>query len=258
VAQTAGRTRIRHSVSVADDSDADLPESLTLDEAFRSAFYLVLQYLDLEQKPREDISLLVEYLRTDRARWHDWQSAVRRAVIDGGPASSDHEGIQRDRPPWPDAAKKGYEPQRIREAVHRLSAQSQRVLTVRAPEEAGLAGHSFIDTGHLLLALVPDGDDTEGVLVALGVDLNRLRAEVISRFPPGSASQSGRLRPWTPQLTHAVESSLIEAEAQGHRSVEPHHLLLGLLAEGGWVAAQALGVVGVDPADARQRVSELP
>ena len=78
---------MRQSISVADDRAEDLPDSLTLDGAFRSAFYMVIRYLEVEQEPSEDIVLLAQYMWTDPARWQDSQGAVRRALGDGGLAA---------------------------------------------------------------------------------------------------------------------------------------------------------------------------
>ena len=82
--------------------DADgLPDRLTLDEGYRAAFYLVLQYLELEPEPRDALVELVQYLWTDPARWADWRKAVARCLADGGLADPDHDGRWRERPPWP-------------------------------------------------------------------------------------------------------------------------------------------------------------
>jgi hypothetical protein len=86
---------------VADDPTADFPDSLTLDEAFRSAFYMVLECLEIEHEPSQDIALLAQYVWTDPARWQDWQRAVGRALSDGGLADPDHEGVWKDRPAMP-------------------------------------------------------------------------------------------------------------------------------------------------------------
>jgi len=61
----------------------NLPEQLTLDEAFRAAFYMIRKYADLEKEPNTTLTLLLQYLWTDPARWEDWQSAVSRALVDG-------------------------------------------------------------------------------------------------------------------------------------------------------------------------------
>jgi hypothetical protein len=82
--------------------EPELPEALTLDEAFRAAFYMILQYVGLERMPPPDaLVLLMQYMWTDPARWDDWQQAVRRALDDGGLANPDHEGFWQVRPPIP-------------------------------------------------------------------------------------------------------------------------------------------------------------
>jgi hypothetical protein len=79
----------------------ELPQTLTLDEGFRAAFYMILRYQELESAPSEALVLLTQYMWTDPARWDDWQQAARRALGDGGEANPDHEGSWRDRGAWP-------------------------------------------------------------------------------------------------------------------------------------------------------------
>jgi hypothetical protein len=81
--------------------ESDLPETLTLDEAYRAAFYLVLGYYRRGNLPPFDLTILVQYMWTDPARWSDWQDAVHRALEDGGLADPDHEGRWQERPDWP-------------------------------------------------------------------------------------------------------------------------------------------------------------
>lgn len=64
-----------------------LPGSLSLDEAYRAAFYLVEEYLAAEEHPGDDLILLMQYLRSDPARLSDWKKSVRRALTDGGAAN---------------------------------------------------------------------------------------------------------------------------------------------------------------------------
>jgi hypothetical protein len=47
------------------DAD-DLPETLTIDEAFRAAFYMILAYLELEERPR-DALVLYAAVHVDRS-----------------------------------------------------------------------------------------------------------------------------------------------------------------------------------------------
>lgn len=67
---------------VGGESVEQLPEGLTLSEAYRAAFHMVDQYIALERQPDVGLVLLWEYLKTDPARWDDWLEAVRRAVND--------------------------------------------------------------------------------------------------------------------------------------------------------------------------------
>lgn len=60
------------------------PHLLSLEVAYRAAFELVSQYLELEKQPDEGLILLFQYLRSDPARWEDWITSVQRAVSADG------------------------------------------------------------------------------------------------------------------------------------------------------------------------------
>jgi hypothetical protein len=68
----------------------EMPESLTLDEAYRAAFYLVRDYFRRGARDDGELVLLLQYMWTDPARWDDWQAAVREALSDDGIANPDH------------------------------------------------------------------------------------------------------------------------------------------------------------------------
>jgi len=61
-----------------------LPETLTLEQAYRAAFYMVDQYVALERLPDEGLVLLWQYMKSDPARWVDWVAAVRQGLGDDG------------------------------------------------------------------------------------------------------------------------------------------------------------------------------
>ncbi|MGG5260353.1 hypothetical protein [Phycicoccus avicenniae] len=67
---------------MADDSP--LPETLTLDEAYRAAFVMTDMYVALESSPDSGLVLFQQYLRSDPARWDDWKQAVRAALKPNG------------------------------------------------------------------------------------------------------------------------------------------------------------------------------
>jgi hypothetical protein len=63
-------------------SDDSLPDSLTLDQAFRASYFMAKQYVALEREPHVGLVLFEHYLHSDPARWEDWKLAVRRALAD--------------------------------------------------------------------------------------------------------------------------------------------------------------------------------
>ncbi|MDX6295609.1 MAG: hypothetical protein QOH50_4684 [Kribbellaceae bacterium] len=61
-----------------------MPRTLTLDEAFRAAFFMTDKYVSMESEPDTGLVLFHQYLQADPARWDDWKAAVRRAIEGGG------------------------------------------------------------------------------------------------------------------------------------------------------------------------------
>ena len=60
--------------------DSNLPEALTLDQAYRAAFFLTDMYVGVESVPDEGLVLFHQYMQSDPARWEDWKQAVRQAL----------------------------------------------------------------------------------------------------------------------------------------------------------------------------------
>ncbi|MFC1439078.1 hypothetical protein ABUW04_12470 [Streptacidiphilus sp. N1-10] len=58
------------------------PATLTLEQAYRAAFYMVDQYIALEERPDEGLVLLWQYMQSDPARWTDWLASVQRGLDD--------------------------------------------------------------------------------------------------------------------------------------------------------------------------------
>ncbi|KAA1424070.1 hypothetical protein [Nocardioides antri] len=72
------------------------PEVLTLDQAFRAAFVMADQYLELEREPDEGLILFRQYLQSDPARWDDWKAAVRRVLNDDAGTDPLTENLHRE------------------------------------------------------------------------------------------------------------------------------------------------------------------
>ena len=61
-------------------TDEPPPENLTLIEAYRAAYYMVEQYIALEEQPDVGLVLLQQYMESDPARWTDWIASVQRGL----------------------------------------------------------------------------------------------------------------------------------------------------------------------------------
>ncbi len=114
----------------------------------------------------------------------------------------------------------------------------------------------YVGTEHLLLAIIREGTGLGvRVLTALGVDEDRARGEV-DRLIKTSLEDTwvfGRL-PGSPHYRNVVAKAIEEARGLGNKEVCTEHLLLGLLAEKGSVAYQALRDMGVTADAIRQEI----
>jgi len=126
----------------------------------------------------------------------------------------------------------------------KFSERARRVLTL-AQEEAQNLNHSYIDTEHILLGLVREEEGVAAkVLASLGVGLSKVRQAVefvIGRSDKPGAGETGL----TPRAKRVIELAIDEARHLGHSYIGTEHLLLGLLREGGGVAADILDSLGI-------------
>ena len=121
----------------------------------------------------------------------------------------------------------------------RFTASARRAV-VLAQEEARMLSHSYIDTEHILLGLIREGEGVAAkVLESLGISLEAARAQVEEIIGQGQQAPSGHL-PFTPRAKKVLELSLREALQLGHSYIDTEHILLGLIREGQGIAAGAL------------------
>ncbi len=85
-----------------------------------------------------------------------------------------------------------------------LTPRAKKVVLELSAEEARHLGHNYIGTEHILLGLIREGEGVAArVLLNLGADLDRVRAQVIQQLgvpSQGSAPQKQRQRSQTPVL----------------------------------------------------------
>jgi ATP-dependent Clp protease ATP-binding subunit ClpC len=98
----------------------------------------------------------------------------------------------------------------------RFTDRARRVV-VLAQEEARMLNHNYIGTEHVLLGLIHEGEGVAAqVLVRLGADLNRVRAEVIKLVNAGrgEAERAG------PRPSPPIREVLFREVQSALRSIE--------------------------------------
>jgi ATP-dependent Clp protease ATP-binding subunit ClpC len=139
----------------------------------------------------------------------------------------------------------------------RFTQRARRVL-VLAQEHAQTHDLRFIDTEHILLGLVAEGEGAGAkVLSSYGLSRPEVEAKLAATGGPRPAPGAGvRRPPFTTGAKRVLECSLREALELGHNYIGTEHLLLGLLREGDGVAARVLAESGVTLTEARTRVRD--
>jgi ATP-dependent Clp protease ATP-binding subunit ClpA len=129
-----------------------------------------------------------------------------------------------------------------------------RQAIAHAQTEAGEHTHDQVETEHLLLGILDEGDNLAlKVLDALDVEVDDLRSELVASLPPAT-KQPGQRVPFARLAKRALELSTKEAHGLGHNYVGCEHLLLGLLATENGLASQVLRRMGVELRTTRRAV----
>lgn len=134
-------------------------------------------------------------------------------------------------------------------------SEAAQGLLGRADSEATRLGHAYVRPEHFLLALALERDRrTTEVLARFDVGLDELRRRVLeflaSAEPHTHTDSFGDAASTRSVLDRAIQ----EANVRGDRQIDPVHVLLGLIAEGG-PAGEALRGLGVTLSDARAAVA---
>jgi ATP-dependent Clp protease ATP-binding subunit ClpC len=137
----------------------------------------------------------------------------------------------------------------------RFSDEARRVIILAADEGRKL-NHQVIDTHHLLLGLLREGDGVAArALTSLDVGYDAALVRVEAALGRGPESTPSHV-PFTEAAKQAMKQSLTESLALGHNSIGPEHLLLGLVHDEN-DAARMLTDMGAEPSRVRERVIAL-
>ncbi|MDK2784489.1 MAG: ATP-dependent Clp protease ATP-binding subunit ClpC [Bacillota bacterium] len=139
----------------------------------------------------------------------------------------------------------------------RFTQRAQQVI-ILAQEEARRLNYPYVGTEHLLLGLIREGTGVAAqALASLGIELERVRAEVEKIIGPGTGAPTGPQVDLTPRAKRVIELALDEARRMGVDYIGTEHLLLGLIREGEGVAARVLESLGADLEKVRSQVLQL-
>jgi ATP-dependent Clp protease ATP-binding subunit ClpA len=125
-----------------------------------------------------------------------------------------------------------------------FNGHAQHVLSL-AREEAQSFNHSYIGTEHLLAGLLCEQEGLAALaLEKLGVTLDSVRAEAEKKIGRGDQPVQEEID-YVPRARKVLSLALDEAERQGSAYVRTEHILLGIVRDGGGVAADILDTFGV-------------
>jgi len=157
---------------------------------------------------------------------------------------------------WFESAKKllaKWKAKQIASSV-KFTPRAQQICAL-ARKEAERFNHNFIGTEHILLGLIKLGDGVAAnVLGNLGLNLENVRVEVERQVGNQAGQKITGHIPYTPRTKKVIALAVREAKALNHTYVGTEHLLLGLLREGGGMAAQVFKHFNVDAEKTRKEI----
>ncbi|MEP6591826.1 MAG: Clp protease N-terminal domain-containing protein [Gemmatimonadota bacterium] len=128
-----------------------------------------------------------------------------------------------------------------------------------ASDEAGMLGHEYVGTEHLLLGLLRQHDGSvSAALRRQHVDPAELRNRIVTTVTPGRGSDTNEtVRPFTSRCKAVFSEAGFEAGDQGHARIAAGDLLIGLLREKMGIGAQVLVSAGLDVQALRTALREV-
>lgn len=112
-----------------------------------------------------------------------------------------------------------------------------RAIIIQAQHEARKMGHNFVGTEQILLGMMAEGENQAArALSDMAIKLDDARHEVEQVIGLGSGFVDEDI-PFTPRAKRVFDLAFDEADKLGNESIEPKHLLIGIMREGDGVAA---------------------
>ena len=137
----------------------------------------------------------------------------------------------------------------------KFTDKARKVMSI-AQDEARNLGQMYVGTGHLLLALIKEG---EGIAAQALAKLDVTYEETLHTIKELSTEETepvpGGHIPFTPRAKRVLEGAYRETMTHGQTYIATEHLLLGIVAEGNGRAMDALRALGLSGDAVRNAVS---
>ena len=138
----------------------------------------------------------------------------------------------------------------------RFSDNAKHVLTL-AQQEAETAGHTWIGTEHMLLALIREENGLAGAcLKRLDVDYESAKEQLSAILEGQPKNVLQQILP-TSRVKRIIEMAFDEAFHEKSHVVETGHILVAILREGNGVAAHVLDDRGISLEKVRDEIGRL-
>jgi ATP-dependent Clp protease ATP-binding subunit ClpC len=139
--------------------------------------------------------------------------------------------------------------------IERLTRRAREAVTL-AQDEASSFSHDYVDTGHLLLGLLREGDGVAArALAACGAETEEARSRLAAIVDYGEEDTPAK--PFSPPAKKVLATALQEARRLGNDRIGTGHLLIALASEPEGVAAKILTELGIGGEALRARVLVL-
>lgn len=139
----------------------------------------------------------------------------------------------------------------------RYTEKAARVIFY-ARDEATQFGSPWIETEHLLLALLREDTGLSPAFLQRPIDAGGLRERVRQRYAQREPFVPSIDLPLSNECKRALAYAAEEAHRFGHRHIGAEHLLLGLLREEKSLAAQILREHGASLKEVRRHIEKAP
>ncbi|MCS7214857.1 MAG: ATP-dependent Clp protease ATP-binding subunit [Thermodesulfovibrio sp.] len=128
-----------------------------------------------------------------------------------------------------------------------------RKIILYAREEAEKRNSEFLDTEHLLLAILREEESIPiAILKKLGINPENVRYELEKRITTEANLLTYGEIPFSPRAKKVLENAIEEARLLGHPYIGSEHLFLGLIKEEEGIAGKVLRNLGVNLLAVRQ------